>query len=238
MEHHSHHNIIITCEHAGNHVPGKYLQLFIEGEDVLNSHRGWDPGASVMAKYLSVTLNAPYFSCLFTRLLIEPNRSLDHPWLFSEYTTPLSQEEKEILINEFYLPHRRRVENKIRTVTRANKNTIHLSIHTFTPKLNGETRNFEIGLLYDPTREKESALCSSLKSALNNNLPDIHIRLNQPYKGTDDGLTTYLRNQFKPGLYAGIELEVNQRLYFEGIAKWKQVSEGVALSLKQILRLI
>ena len=34
---------------------------------------------------------------------------------------------------------------------------------------------------------------------------------NEPYLGTYDGLTTYLRTQYNNTHYAGIEIEINQK---------------------------
>jgi hypothetical protein len=61
------------------------------------------------------------------------------------------------------------------------------------------------------------------------------VKMNQPYKGTDDGFTTYLRKKFDPEHYAGIELEVNQKYFFEGADVWDKVSTGILKSLKPLL---
>ncbi len=79
-------NFIVTCEHAGNQVPECYSHIFTELTDVLESHRGWDPGALEIARFLATEFNAPLFICEMTRLLIEPNRSLHSHQLYSEYS--------------------------------------------------------------------------------------------------------------------------------------------------------
>lgn len=188
-----------------------------------------------MAKKLSDSLNAPLFSCSFTRLLIEPNRSPGHGQLFSEFTNSLPNAEKEHLMNTFYLPYRNRVDDRISTLTKKGDTVLHLSIHTFTPILHGKLRDFEIGVLYDPSRKEEEKFSRLLKKNLMDNLPDLRVKMNQPYKGTDDGFTTYLRNKFEPELYSGIELEVNQKFYFEGVDRWNKVSTGILKSLKPLL---
>ena len=40
---------IITCEHAGNEVPARYRDLLRGSEALLQTHRGWDPGALSVA---------------------------------------------------------------------------------------------------------------------------------------------------------------------------------------------
>ena len=43
--------LVITCEHGGNHIPGAYRHLFQGQEAVLQSHRGFDPGAAPRSAY-------------------------------------------------------------------------------------------------------------------------------------------------------------------------------------------
>jgi len=43
-------HILITCEHGGNRIPPRYRPLFAGFEALLQSHRGYDPGALAMAR--------------------------------------------------------------------------------------------------------------------------------------------------------------------------------------------
>ena len=45
--------LVITCEHAGNMVPERYRPLFSGHEHLLPTHRGWDPGALLLAREMS-----------------------------------------------------------------------------------------------------------------------------------------------------------------------------------------
>ncbi len=200
--------IIITCEHAGNQVPDQYLKCFLGNEEILQTHKGWDPSALDIAENLAQLLLAPLAYYPITRLLIEPNRSLHHHELFSDFTRLLSKSEKQILINSLYLPYRSPVETFIQ---KSPKPVLHLSIHSFTPVWNGAERNVDIGLLFDPSRTQETFFCSRVKETLEKSNPELLTRLNEPYQGIDDGFTTYLRTRFSDAEYLGIELEVNQK---------------------------
>lgn len=201
-------SILLTCEHAGNQVPVRYRSLFTL-EEVLNSHRGWDPGALDIAVALSEELDLPCFTHQTTRLLVEVNRSLGHPQLFSEFSQPLGDEDKQLLLDKYYFPYRLRVENALAQLA---KPALHISIHSFTPILNEKVRLTDIGILFDPTRTFESTLSENLLSSLQQSLPSLRIELNEPYKGIDDGFTTYLRTRFSDEEYAGIEIEINQKI--------------------------
>lgn len=201
-------NILITCEHAGNSVPEKFKYVFKDAEKVLNSHRGWDPGAYEAATYLVNRFKAPLYHMQMTRLLIEMNRSIDNDQLFSEFSNPLNSNEKSLLIQEYYNPYRQNVEHAIEKL---DKPVLHLSMHSFTPSLHGEIRNVDVGLLFDPNRKSETKFCNDIRTSLQHLLPELNIELNQPYQGTDDGFTTYLRTKFDDAEYLGIEFEVNQK---------------------------
>jgi predicted N-formylglutamate amidohydrolase len=43
-------SLVITCEHGGNRIPIRYTDLFKANPVLLNTHRGFDPGALSMAK--------------------------------------------------------------------------------------------------------------------------------------------------------------------------------------------
>jgi len=88
---------------------------------------------------------------------------------------------------------------------------VHLSIHSFTEKLNNQHRLNDIGFLYDPKRPFEKAISSQLKQELCSINPELKVRMNYPYLGTSDGLTNSLRKLFPDKLYAGIEIEMNQK---------------------------
>ena len=200
--------IVITCEHAGNKVPEELIHLFAGQEDVLQSHRGWDPGSLEIGTTLAARLNAPLFYTLHSRLVVEVNRSQHSPQLFSEFTPDLPSETKEQLLETYYHPYRNSVIDFIR---QQNQPVLHLSIHTFTPIWHGVERQVDVGLLFDPDRKEEQVWCEGLKTSLERNLPSYQIKHNEPYQGKDDGFATFLRTQFLSNQYMGIELEINQK---------------------------
>lgn len=204
---------MITCEHGGNEIPPAYAFAFEGQQELLNSHRGWDLG--ILDVFDFVKEEAYYSrSSNISRLLIEKNRSLHHPDLFSPIIKTLASSVKQEIIEMHYLPYREEVEEKIKSFLDGGEEVLHLSLHTFTPILNGEIRTTDVGFLYDPKRTEEKfwvdKMIKSWKAS-----SALKVRLNYPYLGTADGLTTYLRKQF-PIKYSGIEIELNQGLLEEG----------------------
>jgi len=220
---------IITCEHAGNLVPPPYAYLFADAGEVLNTHRGWDPGALQTAQYLAAKLDAPLFSCEVTRLLVEVNRSLESRELFSEYSQILSPATREEVLERYYFSYRGAVEEAIQTFGRV----LHLSIHSFTPSWNGVERDVDLGFLFDPTRKKELAFCEFCATEIRRRMPVLRVRFNEPYKGIDDGFTTHLRKLFPDEAYQGIEIEINQQ--YNGTALWESIPVALYEAIRKYL---
>ncbi len=230
--------VVITCEHGGNRVPRRYKPLFQGHEALLNSHRGYDPGALELARRFAKSGGWPLHYSTTTRLLCDLNRSFRRPGNFSEITAPLDCEIKTEILDENYAPYRHAVEVEIRRCIGDGHRVLHLSVHTFTPVLKGEVRNADVGLLYDPQRAGERGFCDAWHTALHATRPDVAIRRNYPYLGTADGFTTHLRFQYGPAIYTGIELEVNQRWPLEGGKLWKELQKSLVTSLHAALVLV
>lgn len=177
----------------------------------MHSHRGYDRGSLRVARELAQLLNAALFVATASRLLVDLNRSVGHPRLFSEVTKQLPISIRREILTHYYLPYRNQVEQTIAEAIHKGGQVIHISSHSFTPVLNGEVRHTDIGLLYDPSRPKERDFCCQWQASLKTKAPGLIIRRNYPYAGKADGLTTYLRRQFPAKAYVGIELEINQK---------------------------
>jgi predicted N-formylglutamate amidohydrolase len=226
--------LVLSCEHASADIPARFRSLFAGHESVLRTHRGWDPGTWQLGKQLSQRFQVPVLATKVSRLLIEVNRSLHHPKLFSEFSSPLSPEIKQQLIAEYYLPHREALEQQIRKVLKRNHRVLHLSLHSFTGQWNGEPRTADLGLLYDPRRPSELSTCCSWQKSLRQRLPGLVIRRNYPYLGKADGLTTALRKKFTSTEYLGIELEVNQN-HAPPSRHWRDICRALEASISELL---
>ena len=227
--------VLITCEHGGNRVPARYRALFHGREALLQSHRGYDPGALTLARDLAEALGAPLFVATVSRLVIDLNRSIGHPRLYSEATREAPEAVRRDILKRHYLPFRDRVEAHIAEALGRGLRVIHVSSHSFTPVLDGEVRNADIGLLYDPSRSAETALCHRWQAAIRHLEPGLRVRRNYPYRGQSDGFTAYLRRRFSPGSYVGVELEINQRHVFEGGARWRGLRRILTQALEDAL---
>jgi len=229
--------LLVTCEHATHRIPAPYRSAFAKAGRLLASHRGFDPGALELAKTISRQLRAPLKRGTTSRLLVELNRSVGHPRLWSDFTRDLPPPMKQEILTRYYYPHRLEVLRWIKSrVTRGHR-VLHLSVHTFTPVWEGEPRVADIGLLHDPRRASERTLCLRWKQTLRAQDPSWRVRRNYPYQGVADGFTTHLRKSFDAGHYAGIELEVTQAWARSPRRRWLNLQKAIAHSLSGALRL-
>jgi len=228
--------IVLSCEHAVNTIPKVYKKFFKGAERILESHRGSDQGALELyneLKKLDITYSQIATTC---RLLVDVNRSLYRRTLFSEFTKPLSKPVKQQILEDYYYAFRRPFEAKIVELWEQGHMVLHLSVHSFTPKLNGVTRDTDFGILYHPGRPNEKVFAKLWKKAINEVLPVYRVRFNYPYSGRPDGHVRFFRDREKE-LYMGLEFEMNQK-YARDETVVKGISRAFQLAIHQYAKLV
>lgn len=189
-----------------------------------------------MARVLARAFAAPLICSTVSRLLVDLNRSPGHPQVYSAFTRAAPAAVRARIAAEHYLPYRAAVEHQVRRLAARGLRVVHVASHSFTPVLGGRVREAEVGLLYDPARGAEAALCARWKAALGACAPQLRVRRNYPYAGKGDGLTSVLRSRHPQRAYLGIELEFNQALFFAGGAGWNALRRTLVRSLRDTLR--
>ncbi len=223
---------VLTCEHGGNEVPAAYRRLFRNAAPALRSHQGYDPGALAVAWRMASHLAAPLVSATTTRLLIDLNRSLGNPQRFSPFTRDLPEPQKQAIERAYHRPYWRRVETLLSALLAAGQRVLHVGVHSCIDELDGEARQLDVALLFDPQRPSEAAFCRHWQRRLIAHRPAWRCPFNQPYLGAADGLTTWLRTCFPAAAYAGVEIEVRQGLIATRRAQ-RQVADVLAATLAE-----
>ncbi len=222
--------LFLSCEHGGNRVPENYKFLFVNASQLLETHRGYDKGAIELYNSLKLTGFDFAISNEITRLLVDFNRSLHRRSLFSEFSGVLRKDEKLTILNKYYLPYRNLFRENAIKMAESGEFVFHISVHAFTPVLNGIERNADIGILYNPSHGIEKSLATKWKKELKFIFPDFKIRYNYPYLGKTDGHVAPLRKLLGKN-YAGIEFELNSK-HSESI----EVREGIVQSFKELIK--
>ena len=224
--------LLLTCEHAGNRIPREYAPLFRGADALLATHRGWDPGAHVLARFVAKRLRRPLHAVTWSRLFVEANRASHNPRIWSRFMRALPKAERAAILERYWWPHRSKVETAVTDAARRSR-VVHVAVHSFTPDLDGERRNADVGLLYDSRRPREASLCRRWGAILARMAPELRVRYNYPYRGDSDGLGTWLRKRHPAARYLGIEIEINQGLV--GTRGWRSFQEHIATSLGELM---
>ena len=228
---------IISCEHASNRVPPRFAHIFTGQGKVLTSHQAYDYGAAKLARSLAGQIHAPVYLGAISRLLIDLNRSpSNRKSLFTHYSRMLPQNERELLLQKYYLPYREKVENAVGEIIGKGKPVVHVSIHSFAPVKRGKTRKADIGLLYDPARKAEKDICAFMVQLLKKEVVSLRVRRNYPYQGKTDGFTSYLRRKYAAKFYAGIEIEINQDFLLQNDNNTKKVKYLLEKGISNMLQ--
>jgi predicted N-formylglutamate amidohydrolase len=201
---------VLTCEHASYVVPLEYQNLGIS-DDELCRHIGWDIGARWVVESLSQVLDAPAVYSRYSRLLIDCNRDVsDHDLIVSESdgtkiqgNLDITEAEREKRITKFYQPYHDAVDQLLSD--RIDRETVLLSIHSFTPVLGTKERPFDLGVLFDRHQDLAQEVGQRL------HYREYRIRYNEPYSGLDGLIFSARSHGDRHGLLY-LELEINNGL--------------------------
>lgn len=172
--------VLVVCEHAGRAIPSRLSNLGLP-EHELQRHIAWDIGASGVSRTMARILGCPLVLQPYCRLVIDCNRPVaaaDSIPEISDHTIvpgnlDLNQPQREGRINGVYTPFHDRVDELVSRVSPA----LLISVHSFTPRMNGRDRPWDIGLLF----KKDQTTAPALKKGLHRRKPELTIAFNEPY---------------------------------------------------------
>lgn len=179
---------LLICEHAGRRIPASLGTLGLSEEDRMR-HIAWDIGARSVAIALSETLDAPLYMQRYSRLVCDCNRhpeAADFTPDKSEATLipanlGLSQTERKSRTDAIFWPFHDAVRAALDLRERKTLTTRLVTIHSFTPVYLGQSRPWEIGVLYNRDRKLAPAVAEWLKANT-----DLCVGVNQPYAVSDE----------------------------------------------------
>jgi predicted N-formylglutamate amidohydrolase len=215
--------LVLSCEHASEHVPAEWCAAL--GGDVrwLGTHRAFDPGAADLARFLARRLRAPLQLAPVSRLLVDPNRDEDHAGVFGPSVLQRPAAERLALIERYHRPYRDAVRARLRKGLAglpSGGRLLHLSVHSFTSRLRGITRPCELGIMYDPGRSEESRLAEQWRRHFGELDARLRVRRNYPYVGKSIYFQPHLRAALRDRRYLALQIEVSQKLPRRQPERW------------------
>lgn len=204
--------LVLSCEHASWTLPPG-VDLGVP-HDVLRSQASWDHGAAEIANQVSEALGIHVHAGLFSRMFVDLNRAADHAGVIPlvSYGAPvpgnsnLAAGDRAQRIAMFHAPYWDTVRRDVAARLHDPGSVLHLSSHSFDPALDPANRQFDLGVLYDPTHAFEAELAERMLFQLRT--AGLAVRANQPYGGGGAAICTSFRRELGDR-YAGIQLETS-----------------------------
>ncbi|NND65910.1 MAG: N-formylglutamate amidohydrolase [Gammaproteobacteria bacterium] len=177
--------VLIICDHASNAVPQVLSSLGLAEND-LSDHIAWDIGAADLSRQLADELGWPALLAGFSRLVIDCNRYLSDPQSIPEHSdgnwipgnAGLNTDEREQRRQAIFWPYHGAITDHLADLQTRHRSPVVISVHSFTPALNGGPRPWEIGVLWNHDHRLARPMLDALSA-----YPDITVGDNVPYTG-------------------------------------------------------
>jgi predicted N-formylglutamate amidohydrolase len=204
--------MVLTCEHAFGRLPAG-IRVGGRERRILASHHGVDIGAWALTRAIGARLAATAVGGRWSRLWIDLNRATSDPELIRRsadgidlpWNAGLSRNDRQDRIRTVHRRYHDAIDSKIRRLTEAGVRPLLLSIHSFTGRLGGRSRNFDCGVLYDRDPGPARRLAAGLREER------LSVRYNQPYSGKKGMMYSIQLHGATHGLPC-LELELHQSL--------------------------
>lgn len=202
---------VFSCEHASNHFGTSEAQ----GSDrrLLAQHWAYDLGAAKLTGALVDQTDGIGVLSKYSRLLLDPNRTLESDSLFV-----LNIENQVVQCNQGLTAAERtyRIKclhkgyhdglSKVLRENKADRNLGLVSIHSFTPVWQNRRRAVEIGVLFDSNEETANMIVKHIQSR------GYDCRANEPYSGLTGELMYAATHHGQLNQIPYLEFEVRQDL--------------------------
>ena len=227
--------VLLVADHSSPFFPAGLKQLGV-ADSVLGKHVTWDIGSDKLTRFLADRLDSPAVLAGFSRLIVDPNRKLDAPTAFTPLSDGISipgnigldDKHKALRVQSFFKPYHDAISDKLNAFKQQGIVPAMLSVHTFTPVLDGIVRPWHIGIMWDKDPRIAQPLIEHFKQ-----LEEICIGDNKPYSGRHPNDFTIDHHAEPAGLpYIGIEVRQDLVNTTPGARKWAGI---LATGLEDIL---
>jgi predicted N-formylglutamate amidohydrolase len=227
--------LVMFCDHAGRAFP-KVLGTLGLGRHELEQHIAWDIGIAGLGRRLARSLDAPFFMTAYSRLVIDCNRHLDDPTSMPQESDRirvpgnrgLTLADRRLRQDEIFRPYHAALSREIAERIAAGRIPVVISLHSFTPVMNGFQRPWHVGVLWNRDARMPVPLMKRLAEE-----PGLVVGDNEPYSGRDGHGYSIKAHAEALGLAHAL-LEIRQDLIAdeEGQARWADILHRV---LKDVL---
>jgi predicted N-formylglutamate amidohydrolase len=221
--------VLLVCDHASRRFPRKLGTMGLDPV-ARRCHLALDIGAGALTTKLASDLGVTAVLCQYSRLVVDCNRQLMDPGAFLEFgdgivvhgNRKLHSEDKQARSDAIYWPYHHAIENEIDRLKARGVVPIMISIHSFTPVMNGEARTWEMGVLWDKDRVSAEIFIHGLRES------GYLVGDNEPYSGKAPQDFTIDHHAEPIGLpHVGIEIRQDLIYHEDGVERIADVLRKV-----------
>ncbi len=226
--------LLLVCDHASSFLTRDLGTLGLSDAE-LARHIAWDIGIAEVTRGLARCLDAPAVLSRFSRLAIDPNRALDDPTLIPQISDgvripgnqDLAPGDIQARIDSFHRPYHDAIAGALDALVARGPVPAVVSMHSFTPVIEGVERPWHIGILWDADPRLAQPLMARLRAQ------GIPVGDNEPYTARDGHGYTLFEHAMPRGL-AHVLIEIRQDLIdtHHGAGAW---TDRLAESLRVVL---
>ena len=225
--------ILLVCDHASCRFPKSLGDMGLDPFS-RRCHLAIDIGAGPLTEALAQSLGVMAVLQNYSRLVVDCNRQLMDPSAFLEYgdgilvpgNRNLHKDDKELRASALYWPYHVAIGDQVERLKKAGPLPAFVSIHSFTPVLNGESREWQMGVLWDKDEKMREIFLEGLRGA------GYHVGDNEPYSGKAPQDFTIDHHAEEIGLpHIGIEVRQDLIDDEEGVAEVAGVMHDVIASI-------
>jgi predicted N-formylglutamate amidohydrolase len=227
--------LVLFSDHAGRAIPQRLGTLGLKQAE-LDQHIGWDIGIAKLARVLAAELDAPAVLAGYSRLVIDCNRRPDDPTSIAQESDRipvpgnrgLTPEDRKARHDAIFAPYHAAISEVISRKRQEGPDPAVLSLHSFTPRMNGFARPWHVGILWNRDPRLPVPLMARLMRE-----PGLVVGDNEPYSGKDEHGYSVIAHAETQGLPHGL-IEMRQDLIGDdaGVARW---AETLIWVLKDVL---
>lgn len=216
---------LLIGDHAGCAIPEALGDLGLSAVD-RRRHIAWDIGIKALGGALSERMDAAFIAQTWSRLVIDCNRDPDRGDAVPEVSdgsvipgnVDITAEERADRVAAIHAPYQDAIRAELERRQHLDRQTILVSLHSFTPTMNAFDRPWDAGVLHDGG---DTTFALAMLAVMKRT-PGLTVGDNHPYQM--DGIDhTVPRHAFAARLpYVELEIRQDHLLTDVGISLWAE----------------
>lgn len=214
---------LLIGDHAGNAVPKALRGLGLGGEE-MQRHIAWDIGVRALGAALAARLDAVFIHQRYSRLVADCNRHPRRADCFAAISDGVTVPGNAALgagaragrIREIHAPYHAAIAWELARRRIRDRPVALVSLHSFTPAMNGAARPWHAGVLHD---RGDASLARYLLDGLAR-IDGVHVGDNQPYRMDATDFTVPAAAYASRVPYVELELRQDEIGDESGVVKW------------------